>query len=212
MAQLIQWNQINVDDITFGAPKSLDSGGKFIGLYHNKKNLVFQTPPLVAPYGLGKWPQTGPVNKYSLDLSINNPEFLNILKQLDEKIVNTALASSVSWFKKKINTCDVIEALYTNIVKYSKDPEAAAKYPPVVKFNLPYKNGKFECEAYNEEREQIDMETAVTKRTTVTAIVQCSSLWVAGDKFGCTFKVLQMKVLKNNESISGYAFVDEDQW
>lgn len=210
-ANIIKWNQINVDAITFGSPKSLDNGGKIIGLYHEGKTLVFQTPPMNSPYGMSKWSSDTGLDKWSLDLSITHPEFLECLKSVEERILNEGLVSSQNWFKKKINSKEVLEALYTRIVKYSKNPETGEitdKYPPVLNLKLPQKNGQFECEVYDKEKNRIPVSDSVPKRSSVTAIVQCTGLWVAAGKFGCTFKVVQMLVNAPNV-IKGYAFQDD---
>lgn len=214
-SNIIMWNDIDMNEITFGAPKSLDNGGKIVGLYHKKKNLIFQTPAMIAPYGMNVWTSDNGVSKYSVDLSINNDEFLNMLKQLEEKIINGGLANSTAWFKKKYNTWDVVEALYTRVIKYSKDAETGEinnKYPPVVKLQLPYRNGKFECEAFANKDQTVNIETSLTKRSSITAIVQCGNVWLAGGKFGCTLKVLQMKIVSGGQkAITGYSFIPDPE-
>ena len=210
-SNLIKWDQVNVDSITFGTPKSLDNGCKIIGLYHEGKTLMFQTPPMNSPYGMSKWSSDIGVDKWSLDLSITHPEFLNLLKSLEEKILGEALGESQNWFKKKISSREVLEALYTRIVKYSKDSntgEITDKYPPVVNLKLPQTNGQFQVEVYDMEKNKIPVMDSVPKRSSVTAIVQCTGIWVAGGKFGCTFKASHLLVSAPNV-IKGYAFVED---
>lgn len=221
-------SDISVADITYSAPKNLDNGGRIISVYHKGKPLVIQTPPVPVPFGLNKYPSDkdggndkGPV-KYSLELSFGkddymtkHPEvkaFFELAKALDNKFVEDAMNNSPTWFKKKYNSRDIVEALYTHLVKYSKDKETGEvtdKYPPTFRVQVPYKNGKFACEAYNKSRDLVPVETSVPKGTIVTSIVQCNGIWFAAGKFGVTFKVLQMKV-DPPASIAGYAFIEDD--
>ena len=202
------WNQVDMDSITFGNPKTLDNGGKIIGLYHHGKNLVFQTPPMTAPYGISKWSNDNGMDKFSLDLSINNSEFLGMMKAFDARIIKEGLGNSQNWFKKTYGSADILEALYTKIVKYSRNEEAASKYPPVLNCKMPQKQGEFECEVYDKDKNRVPVMSSVQNKSLVTAILQCTGIWVVGGKFGCTFKVIQMLVVPPN-SITGYAFQDD---
>jgi hypothetical protein len=62
---------------------------------------------------------------------------------------------------------------------------------------------------YDTKRQPIDIkeliDTNAFKGAKVTAIIQCLGIWVAGGKFGCSWKVLQMRV-SPPQTIKGYAF------
>jgi hypothetical protein len=212
---------VDVSKITYGTPKALDNGGKMIYLYHDKKPLVIQIPSMMAPYGVSKWENDkGGPDKYNLDVAFTrmeeNPvikEFFDLMQNLDKKLVDDGLANSANWFKKKMSSRDVVEAIYTPLVKHARDKETGEitdKYPPTVRFQLPFRDGKFQCEVYNNKREQININDVDMKRANVTAIVQCTGIWVAGGKYGCTFKALQMKVDSSRSKIEGYAFIDDE--
>lgn len=213
-SKIIQWNQIDVNAISFGNLKTLENGGKIASLLHGGKPLIFQTPNLNAPYGMSKWANET-TEKYSLDLSMTEPHFLEIMKGIDDKVVDVALDASSVWFKKKYSSREVVEALYTKIVKYAKNSETGEisdKYPPTFKIAVPFRSGKFECEAYTPQKTEIPnnaIADCVPKRSQVTAIVQCTGIWIAGGKFGCTFKLLQMLVSPRKE-LTGYAFIEDE--
>jgi hypothetical protein len=44
----------------------------------------------------------------------------------------------------------------------------------------------------------------------VTSLIQCTSVWFAGSKFGLSWKAKQIRMDKVPESIRGYAFLDDD--
>jgi hypothetical protein len=120
----------------------------------------------------------------------------------------------MTWLKKKYNSVDVVEALYTPMVKYAKDKttgEITDKYPPTFKLKIPFVNSAFQCEVYDNKRKTVDLkqliDTGAFKGAKVTAIIQCLGIWVAGGKYGCSWKVLQMRV-SPPQTIKGYAFKD----
>lgn len=214
------FDKIDASKVTYGPPKNLDNGGKIIPVYHKNQPFIIQVPELLAPYGLSKWEGDKGLMKYHFDLSFGNkdeqPEkgiFLQKMLDIDQKFVQDALSNSMAWFKKKYNTEDVIKALYTPLVKYGKDKETGEisdKYPPTFKAQIPFKDGKFACEVYDNKRKLVNLNDLETKGSGVAAILQCSGIWVAGGKFGCTWRVVQMKINPRNKKITGYAFVDDD--
>ena len=205
----------DVSKITYATPKSLDSGARMIYMYHAGKPFIIQTPELEAPYGISRWANERGPDKLNLDLSFgSNTEFLDFVKTLDEKLINDGLSNGQTWFKKKLATRQIVEALYSPLVKYSKDKETGEitnKYPPTMRFQLPTnRDGVVTCEVYNKDCQRISMDDVDFKRAKVTGIAQCSGLWCAGGKYGCTFKLLQIKVEPNAKMFTKYAFIDDE--
>jgi len=204
-----------VSNVSYGAPRNLDNGGRAIYMSFNKSPIVLQTPEMVAPYGVSNWND----NKHTLDLSFKGKEtrenlntFFEKMVALDKKLVQDGLQNSMTWLKKTYKTVDAVEALYTPMVKYAKDKntgEITDKYPPTFKLKIPFSNNAFQCQVYDTKRQPIDIkqliDTNAFKGAKVTAIIQCLGIWVAGGKFGCSWKVLQMRV-SPPQTIKGYAF------
>lgn len=224
---------IDVSKCTYGEVRSLSSGGKAVYVGYEGKPLVIQTAELPAPFGLSKWsPGQGkdkgaaagqasdkPENdKYSVELSFKGREtkpsvqhFYNFLSSFDDKLVADALTNSQQWFKKKYSSEDVIRALYTPHVKFAKDKdtgEVIDKYPPTFRLSVPFRDGKPTCDIYDRNGNIMNT-TDIPKGSKVTAIMQCLGLWLAGGKFGCSWKVLQLRVTPP-ETIKGFAFRDID--
>lgn len=213
---------VDAEQITYGAVKSLDSGGRSVYVAYKGKPLILQTPELSAPFGVSKWSSDrGGADKHTCELSFKGREekesiqkFYGLLEQLDAKFVQDAMENSMNWLKKKYNSTEVVQALYTPMVKHPKDKETGEitdKYPPTFRLSLPYKDGTYKCDTYDKDRNPIQLDTIIDqlKGSKITAIIQCLGLWIAGGKFGCSWKVLQLKVAQPN-SIRGFAFQDED--
>jgi hypothetical protein len=215
MDSIIIPSNFDVQNIAYGTPKVNDNGGKSIYISFNKSPVVIQTPEMYAPFGKQKWDTDKGTFKYTLDLSFKNMEnrenlktFYDKMVELDNKLIDDALANSFDWLKKKGVSRDVVQALYTKMIRHPIDKatgEISTKYPPTFKLNLPYKDGGFVCDVYDKNRNLVDLNTIETKGAKVTAIIQCLGVWVAAGKFGCTWKVLQMRVAPPS-SIVGYAF------
>lgn len=217
MSNIFKHSDVSADKITFGVPKTLDNGGKIIGVYHDGKPLTIQTPNMVSRFGITNFEGT---EKYTIDVQFQNREanpvieaFLQTFKKIDEKLLDEGVKNASSWLKKAGNSPKVvIEALYTTVVKYSKNAdtgEITDQYPPALRIQLPYRNGKFTCDTYDANKQLININDINTKNMNLTAIIQCNGIWVAGGKFGCNFKVIQMKVEPKVDIFTSYAFKDE---
>jgi hypothetical protein len=220
MESIILPTNLDVSSVTYSAPRNLDFGGRSIYMSLNRSPIVLQTPEMIAPYGVSNWNDDGKgPDKYSLDLSFKGKEgrpnlntFFEKMVELDKKLIQDGVDNSMTWLKKKYNSVDVVEALYTPMVKYAKDKttgEITDKYPPVFKLKIPFVNSAFQCEVYDNKRKTVDLkqliDTGAFKGAKVTAIIQCLGIWVAGGKYGCSWKVLQMRV-SPPQTIKGYAF------
>jgi hypothetical protein len=220
MESIILPSNLDVSSVTYSAPRNLDFGGRSIYMSLNRSPIVLQTPEMIAPYGVSNWNDDGKgPDKYSLDLSFKGKEgrpnlntFFEKMVELDKKLIQDGVDNSMTWLKKKYNSVDVVEALYTPMVKYAKDKttgEITDKYPPVFKLKIPFVNSAFQCEVYDNKRKSVDLkqliDTGAFKGAKVTAIIQCLGIWVAGGKYGCSWKVLQMRV-SPAQTIKGYAF------
>lgn len=220
MESIILPSSFEVANVSYSAPRTLDNGGRAIYMGLNRSPIVLQTPEMIAPYGVSNWNDDGKgPDKYSLDLSFKGKEgrqnlqtFFDKMVALDKKLVQDGVDNSMTWLKKKYTSIDVVEALYTPMVKYSKDKttgEITDKYPPVFKLKIPFVNNTFQCEVFDNKRNQADLKQLIDagafKGAKVTAIIQCLGIWVAGGKYGCSWKVLQMRITPP-QTIKGYAF------
>lgn len=207
--------------LSFSTPRVLDNGGKVIYISYSGKPLVLQTPEMVCPFGLNKWNNDGKANdKYSLDLSFKGKEsreilqkFFDAMQDFDKTLVKAGLDNSQQWFKKKYASLDVVEALYTPTIKFAKDKstgDITDKYPPTFKINIPFRDGQFDCEVFDKSKNMIDLNEVETKGAKVSAIIRCTGIWIAGSKYGCSFKLMQMRV-NPPSTIKGYAFKDLDE-
>lgn len=220
---------LNINDIDIMAPKLNKSGGKSANVLYKptKKGLYIsmQVPMLTWGASMFKDQQSG---KETFDLSIQFPrkdystpetdKLLSTFQELENKIKSEAIKNSMSWFNRKTMTHEVVEALWTPMLKYTKDPEtgeADMTKAPTLKVKLPCWEGKFNCEIYDPNRSMLypDERTGATplelipKGVNIIAIVQCGGLWFANGKFGCTWRLFQA-IVQPKPSMKGRCLID----
>lgn len=220
LSSVCRVSDIDIEKLVLGSMKTQDNGGKMIYLQHKDQPMYIQLPVMNCPYGVSSWPNEkgGVAERLNLDLSLTNydsapamKDTYTMLSKIEEFAMEKALDNSSSWFKKKYTTKDVIQAIFTPIIRFSKDKitgETSHKFPPVVRLSLPKKNGQVDVEVYNENREQISFDNVDFKGAQVTAIAQIVSIWVIAGKFGISMRAKQLKVVQTKR-ITGYAFIED---
>lgn len=212
-------NDFTVSKLKCGSLRVLDNGGKIVWISYDNGPLILQTPEMVAPFGLSQWDNDKGGKKITLDLSFKGKEsrhnlskFYENLAAIDERMVHEAFENSASWFKKKTSE-EVLKELYTPIIRHAKDKntgEITDRYPATFKVSLPEKDGKWNFEVYNQNKAAVDLSTLEMKGAKVTALIQCLGVWIAGTKFGVSWKILQMRVVPIRK-LEGYSIKDQEE-
>jgi len=220
---------LDINDISITAPKLNKSGGKSANILFNptKKGLYvnMEVPLLTWGASCFKDPQSG---KETFDMAIQFPRkdysspetdmLLSKFQELEKYIKDEAVKNSMAWFNKKTMTPEVIDALWTPLLKYSKDPqtgEADMTKAPTLKVKLPYWQGKYNCEIYDPNGTMLypdDNSTStpldlIPKGVNLVAIIQCGGLWFANGKFGCTWRLFQA-VVQQKPSMKGKCLIN----
>jgi hypothetical protein len=186
--------------------------------------LVTQIGPLSLPYGMNVFDKAGPI-KYSMDLSLRNYQddenvkaIYEMFSALDEWMIEQGVKNSKNWFKADLKS-EVVRAFYTPMVKVAKDADGNPKpYPPTIKINLRKDRNNtdaWEVKVYErvdgEARkvEGVPLEDLLIKGAQITTLIQCTSVWFAGSKFGLSWKANQIRMEKVPDSIRGYGFIDD---
>lgn len=225
---------INTANFKYSEVKTLTSGAKSVYINYGTGKLRIQTPVMYLPYGVNEGgfedknakidPRKGEKKdkKYDLTLSFKgheeNPKiesFLNKLKEIESKVIDDAFENRQPWFKDDYDGQKIIvNKMFSPIIKVDKDKntgKVVGKYPPTIRFKLPYdnENDRFSFNSYNMNGEVIDLADILTKLKGGKAqlIVELNSIWFAGGKFGCTWKLITGKFQR---SISNdIAFIED---
>jgi hypothetical protein len=221
----------NVENIRYSAPKAGGSGGKSVNMLNKQTNTGIRvSTPLMLTWGASDFvdPATGKGNgKYEMSLQFPNDEyksddataFLENMQALEKKVKADALTYSKDWFGKVHKNAEVVDALYSPILKYSKDKmtgEADLTKAPLLKVKIPFWDGVWKCEIYDEDGESLFPNSStpnvspldlIQKGINVAVIMQCGGLWFANGKFGITWKLIQAVVQRPKTSLVGHCFI-----
>jgi len=209
--------------VTVSQLKLLESGGKQAYVNYDGRPLVMQVGSLETPFGLSVYDKATPP-KYTVDLKLagyddatNNPKTAAVftaMQELDELMIQQAVKNSRQWFKADMNV-DMARMLYTPSVRFAKDADGNVKpYPPTLKIQLRQRDGKFETAIYDDKKRpltDIPIEDVLVKKAFLTALIQCTGVWIAGGKFGLSWKAIQIRADKVPDSIRGFAFLDDGE-
>ena len=216
--------QFDASCLTFGEIKTLQSGAKSVNVSYEGRPLVMQVSNLDLPYGLNVDDKFGPT-KYSLNLSLrdyeSNPQtkaVFEALEALDNRVTSVCVENN--WLRKPGMTQQILKQmkLYKPTVKFSEDENGNRKpYPPTVKVSLRKNRNddKFETAFYDADKKEIKdvpIEDLIVKRMTVTALIECTGVWISSVGCGLSWKAKQVKVVSRPDGVGrGYGFVDEDE-
>lgn len=225
---IVDGTTFNAENIRYSAPKANASGGKSINILNKEtKSGLRLACPLMLTWGASDFvdPATGKGNgKYELSLQFPSEEyksedsdaFLKNMIAFETKIKEDALINSKDWFGKVHKTSEVVDALYTPMLKYSKDKvsgEPDLSKAPSLRVKIPVWEGVWKCEVYDEDENKLfpaDNCTPIEflqKGTNVATLIQCGGLWFANGKFGLTWKLIQAVVQKPRASLTGSCFI-----
>jgi hypothetical protein len=221
-AMIVQGIEFSNSDYGFTKPKVLSSGGKSVGVVNSGKVLTLSTP-LMTTWGLSDYEGNQkfefslqyPTDEYS---DAETESFLTNMKAFEESIKVEAIKNSMPWFGKKSMSKEVIDALWSPMLKYSKYPKGHANEgefdydrPPRLQVKVPFYDGIWKAELYDDNNHRlfpnVNEPTAtpldfITKGTKVATLIQCGGIWFANGKFGVTWKLVQA-VIKPRETLFG---------
>ena len=227
---ILKGTTFTLNDINIGKPKINSSGGKNVALFNSKaKKLLNLSTPLMLTWGVNENDFEGN-GKKTYDMSLQFPSeeyltdattsFLNNLKTLEAHIKSEAIKNSKEWFNKAKMTEEVIDALWTPMVRYPKDKDTGefdTSRSPTLRITLPFWDGAFNSEIYDMEKNQLfpsEDEAAspmalIAKASQVALVISSGGIWFANGKFGTTWKLVQA-VVKPKASLRGKCHIELD--
>ena len=230
MSSITDINTVNVETAFKYLPVKVNSaGGKSVGIQNKSMNkkVVIRTP-LMLTWGLSDYEGN---EKFQFSLQFPGNDFLTpktkkLLDQLmafEAKLKADVIVNSKEWLGKAKMTPEVLDALWTPMLKYPKtDGEPDPTKSPTLAIKTPRYDGKWACEIYDQKGNCIfdpnDTETTsdprnfITKGCNVACVVECGGLWITGGKCGVTWRLVQAAV-KPKETLAGKCHItlDDDE-
>lgn len=228
---IIDGTLFNADNIKYSAPKANPSGGKSINIINKmtSSGVRLATPTLLtwgasdfvdeSGKGNGKFEMSLQFPNDADDKTADTDAFLVNLIRLENKVKADALKFSKEWFGKILKSEDVVEALWTPMLKYSRNKNTGEPdygRAPVLRVKLAQWEGVWKSEIYDEDGEKLFPDASnpaitpldfIRKGGQIATIIQCGGLWFANGKFGMTWKLVQAAVQKPRPVITGTCFI-----
>lgn len=217
--------EVELSGLSFSPMKITNSGRKMVYVNMNNSNFQVETPWLKSSFGI-RPPASeyaDPLHpKYSISFSLDGhdgsnsdvKDFADMIRRVEKKMIRAGVEHGMEWFRRKALSEDVVEeAMFNKMIKPTIDKdtgEESVRYAPTLTASVPYYDGEWQCQMYNEKRNEIteDIEKIVTGRMNVRAILECCPMWFMGNRYGCKWKVKQLEYVPLTSSVSfrDYAF------
>jgi len=228
--RITDFTQLNVNTLVFCAPKATAQGAKSVNILNptTKTGLTIPTP-LMLTWGASDYKPEGEEKgngKFEMSLQFPSDEyanedttaFLENMKALEDKIKSNALLYSKEWFGKLHKSSEVVDALWTPMLKYPKD-KGTGEYDyskkPTLRVKLPQWEGKWKSEIYDEDANKLfpsadGVSTPLDflkKGSNVMCIIQFGGIWFINGKFSANWKLVQAMVQKPRATLQGQCFI-----
>jgi hypothetical protein len=216
---------VDVSKLKYSEVRTLASGSKSIYVNYGTQKLRIQTPVMHMPYGIGEGfeDKTKPSEvkknadkKYDVTLSFKGSEenpkiqtFLEKMREIETEIIDKAFENREPWFKDDYDGNKAFVArMFSPMIKLDKDPKTGkvvGKYPPTMRVKIPYDgvNDKFNFDSLDMENNEVVFQEIIAKLKSgkCQLIIELTGIWMAGGKYGTTWKVISGKfqIAQNNK-------------
>lgn len=185
----------------------------------NYNGIIIETPWMKLPYGISVWSNDGNgPDRHSLNMSFASEyskpheisHFKDFIQNLDEYFIDQFHKNSAKWKLKQYTNVDVVRELYTTMYKISRDKDGNVdKYPATFKLNLPHKDNEYTFPVVDARCNPLTLTKANSTGAHAKAIIKCVGMWLAGGKFGCTWRLMNLMVIPKDNGMS-YKFRTPD--
>jgi hypothetical protein len=231
---IINASNLDINKVSFGDIRvSKTNGSKSVPIKYNGQNFQMRIPKLQYPMGVSiKETENG--TNYTMLASLRGcdsyakeraPEdageigqMYNFLKDLEEKVIRTAVEKSVSWFGRARKE-DVLRDSMKTLVSPSVEKQGAewvpnGKYPPSFRMKVPVYDGKVNMDAVDMANRPISLSTdnleAVFPKRMEARFIVSPSIYVSGQGFGVTWRISYAQVSAQQRVTAAQLFDAEE--
>ena len=230
--------QLDLSKISFSDVKLDNHGRKMVYVNYNGGKIMIQTPKMYIPNGIKRWRKKDAVDNkddsFEMEMSFGGESsdvqtFHNKMNEFDTLVKKNIMSHSKEWLgKTKISMDSIEEAFYAPTVRVATDKDGnVLDYPSRIKAKLDREmegdnftgrflsNKRFKTPVlmFDDSKNQLDLnesnfESVVPKGSQVVAVLELVYLSIT-TKVSAKWKLVQGKVSKNQQSITGYAMLDD---
>ena len=237
---IVDGTNIDMSVFSYSAPKANPAGGKVVNLLnkHAKESLTIAVP-LMGSWGAQESKEvtgkdatgkaiTKGTGKYTMSLQFakgqyTTPDadaFLEQMKAVEQKIKQDAMIYSKEWFGKEIKSMDVMDMVFSPMLKYPKKEgtvdERDYDKSPSITLKLPCWKDVWQTSVFDEDYNPLYVKRKTEAGVTpldflvnsskapmqVVCLIQCAGLWFVGSpaKVSITWNLKQIIVRKPKTS------------
>jgi hypothetical protein len=231
---IINAANLDINKVSFGDIRvSKTNGSKSVPIKYNGQNFQMRIPKLQYPMGVSIKETENGIN-YTMLASLRGcdsyakeraptdageiGQMYNFLKDLEEKVIKTAVEKSTSWFGRARKE-DVLRDSMKTLVSPSVEKQGAewvpnGKYPPSFRMKVPVYDGKVNMDAVDMANRPIplttdNLESVFPKRMEARFIVS-PSIYVSGQGFGVTWRISYAQVSAQQRVTASQVFEAEE--
>lgn len=212
-----------------------NTGAKSVPVFYDSKGYLYvQTPPMNIPFGLQKpyseRDGTKPSNesesnskdefkKYTLEFSFTGREnnkkmqqFYNNFEKFDKIAIEQCVKNGEVWMQDDELDKKMAKKMYTPMVRPALDKnKKPADYPPRLRAKVNYRNGEFDVNVFDNEKNKVEtpLDQLNLGGCTAIAILKCQGVWLQKTGFGITWQLVRLR-LQKRESLEAYPFLDNE--
>jgi hypothetical protein len=235
---IIKASQLDLSKISFSDVKLDNHGRKMVYVNYNGGKIMMQTPKMYIPNGIKRWRKKDAVDNkddaFEMEMSFGGESsevqmFHDKMVEFDTLVKKNIMSHSKEWLgKTKISMDSIEEAFYAPTVRVATDKDGnVLEYPSRIKGKLDREmegdnftgrflsNKRFKTPVlmFDDNKQQLDLnesnfESVVPKGSQVVAVLELVYLSIT-TKVSAKWKIVQGKVSKNQQSITGYAMLDD---
>lgn len=229
---IISQSSLDVSKITFGDVRLNKAGGKSIPIKYNGQNLQIRLEKAMYPQGINI-KDTPNGTTYDMKLSLRNCDpyakeragpdagstgtLYNFLLELQEKVIQSAVANSKKWFGKERSESLVRETmklfLGPSVEKINGEWVPSGKYAPGLKMKVGVYDGRVAMDVAGPDGKPIAIDVdnlaEVFPKRVEASIVVAPSIYVTGTGFGVTWRVTFARVAPPQRLTAAQVFADE---
>lgn len=234
MNRPISVRNIDINKISFVPGQSKSGRIPSINLKYDGQNLQLLLPRLNFPGGvmvrdnedgktsytlMGSLKDCDPYGKDHYDGPNDVGNLYNLLIDLQEKIISTAVENSTKWFGKKRSE-DGIRDGFSPIISLSTDKIDGervpnGKYPPSIKLKIPVYDGRVQTDVVDSKRNPMyvtpeSLVSIFSKGVEANTVVSGSIYIMAGGGFGVTWRLQTAQVFPRAKVTAADIFADEN--
>jgi hypothetical protein len=216
---IVSPSNFDAKKLTVSDIKKLDNGASQVYINYDGKRLRVRAPRMPIPYDSGDYQGN---EKFKVQFSFrdrnSNPKvqaYFDMLKAIDDFVIDQGVKNAGKWFKMAGASRDMIKLFFSDSTKFSKDKEGNIKdYPPTQSVALKKRNGAFDSEIYDNDKQLMEGVTpveALRRGAEVTPVIDAASIWVSDKKFGISWKLHQVVINAPGEGSASGCLIDDDE-